>query len=326
VKKFLLALALTAAALPALAADKLTVQLDWLPGGDKAVPYVGVQRGLFAAEGLDVTIAPGRGSSDAITKVATGAADIATGGIGALMQAAAEGAIPVRAIYSVYTKQPDAMFIVKGSGPTTIAALAGKTVGTAPFSSSNALWPLILQLNGLDESKVTLLKIDPGALGPMLASGKVDATVNWITVAPGTEAVLKEAGKELDMVEWSKFGLTGYGLCLFASDRVLTQKPEVITRFLRAYAKAQLLAIADPNAAAADLHTMAPEVDATTAAAQFAASVPLIKNEISDKNGYGTFDPALLKETWAGVAKAQKYPMDKLDPEKLVDRAVLPKS
>jgi len=313
-------------ALPAHAADKLTVQLDWLPGGDKAVPYVGVQEGFFAAEGLDVTIAAGRGSSDAITKVATGAAEIATGGIGALMQAAAEGSVPVRAVYSVYTKQPDAMFAVKGRGLSTIKALKGHTVATATFSSSNALWPLILSLNGLQESDVNLLKVDVGALAPMLASGKVDATINWVTVAPATEAVLQQAGKQLEMVPWSEFGLTGYGLCLFASDRVLSAKPEMITRFLRAYAKATALALENPTKAAADIHRMAPELSEATAEAQFVASIPLIRNEISGKDGYGAFEPGLLRATWEGVAKAQHYPLDRLDPEDLVDRKVLPHS
>ena len=308
------------------AADKLTVQLDWLPGGDKATPYLAVQDGLFQAEGLDVTIAAGRGSSDALTKIATGSAEIATGGIGALMQAAAEGPVPVKAIYSVYTKQPDAMFIVKGSGPTTIKALKGKTVGTATFSSSNAIWPLILYLNGLTESDVNLLKVDVGALAPMLASGKVDATINWVTVGPATQAVLQQAGKDLQMVPWSDFGLEGYGLSLFASDRVLTAKPDMITRFLRAYAKANAIAMADPAKAAAALHTMVPEVNASTAEAQFAASVPLMKNEISARDGFGVFEPKLLAVTWEGVAKAQNYPVGKLNPESLVDRKVLPKS
>ena len=54
------------------------------PGGDKAAGLsTAVQKGLFAAEGIEVTIVSGRGSSDAITKIATGAADMGTGGLGA---------------------------------------------------------------------------------------------------------------------------------------------------------------------------------------------------------------------------------------------------
>lgn len=40
----------------ARATDRLTYLNDWLPGGDKAVPYYAQKKGFFAAEGLDVTI------------------------------------------------------------------------------------------------------------------------------------------------------------------------------------------------------------------------------------------------------------------------------
>ena len=60
----------------AMAADKVTFQLDWLPGGDKAPVYVGIQQGFFADEDLEVKIASGRGSTDALTKMATGQSDI----------------------------------------------------------------------------------------------------------------------------------------------------------------------------------------------------------------------------------------------------------
>src|SRR5262249_43983744 len=59
----------------ARAADKVDFMIDWVPSGEEAYPYVGVQEGFFAQEGLDVTIRIGRGSVDVITKLATGTAD-----------------------------------------------------------------------------------------------------------------------------------------------------------------------------------------------------------------------------------------------------------
>lgn len=55
----------------AMAADKVTYQLDWLPGGDKSPVYLGVQKGFFEDEDLEVKISVGRGSTDAITRIAT---------------------------------------------------------------------------------------------------------------------------------------------------------------------------------------------------------------------------------------------------------------
>src|SRR5476649_672819 len=146
--RMLAATALMVASSVCAAADKIIFQLDWLPGGDKAAVYLGVQKGYFADEGIEVTIQPGRGSSDAITKIGTGSADLGTGGIGALMMAAAEGGAPVKAIMSIYSRQPDAIFTFKGSGITTLKDVAGHRIATAPFSSSNTVWPVILTANG----------------------------------------------------------------------------------------------------------------------------------------------------------------------------------
>ncbi|MFA9439105.1 ABC transporter substrate-binding protein [Uliginosibacterium sp. sgz301328] len=324
--KKLIAAALLAFGMSAAhAADKVVMQLDWLPGGDKAFSYVGVKEGYFAAEGLEVQILPGRGSSDAITKVATGNADVGGGGLAALMMAAAESNAPVKAIMSLYSKQPDALFTAKGSGIDSIKSIAGKTVATPTFSSSNALWPVVLEANGIDPSKVKLLKVDPSALAPMLAQGKVDATINWVTVAPAFDKVLGQAGKQLAVVPWSNFGLDGYGYSMFASDKMIKERPEVLRRFMRAFRKSVDFALANPAKAAADLKAMVPEADVATLEAELRASIPLIQNDISKRDGVGIFEPKLLAATWTWVAKSMDYAPNKIDPEKIVDRSFLPK-
>lgn len=315
---------LVANAMSAHAADKVIFQTDWLPGGDKSPIYAAVKDGHFAAEGLEVTIRTGRGSTDAVSKLATGAADVGVGGIAALMMAAAEGPVPVKAVMSIYSKEPDALFTVKGSGITSFKSLVGKTVATAPFSSSNTLWPVILEAHGIDPSSIKLLKVDPSAMAPMLAQGKVDATINWITVGPGFDNVLKQAGKELAVLPWSAFGLDGYGWSFMASDKMIKERPEVLKRVVRALNKSFQAALANPDAAGASLKAMVPEADAKEAAAEFRASIPLIKNEVSAANGFGAFDQKLLHTTWVWVAKSMNYPVNKLDPEKLVDRSFLP--
>jgi NitT/TauT family transport system substrate-binding protein len=159
----------------------------------------------------------------------------------------------------------------------------------------------------------------------MLASGRVDATINWVTVAPSTEAVLKQTGKTLAIIPWSNFGLDGYGLSVFASEKVIKEKPEMVARFARAMLKATNFSVSDPAAAGEAVHAAAPTLEASVAADAFRASIPLIKNDISAKDGEGAFDPALLRKTWLWVARAQNYPESKLDPEKLVDRSFRPK-
>ncbi|WP_407177262.1 ABC transporter substrate-binding protein [Bradyrhizobium sp. STM 3562] len=305
------------------AAEPITFILDWLPAGDKAAVYLGVEKGLFEAEGIKVNIQSGRGSSDVVTKLATGAADIGTGGLAALLQAKAADNVPVKAVMSIYTLQPDAVFTTSENGINSLKDLEGKTVATATFSSSNVSWPLVLKANGIDADKIKLLKVDPGALAPMLASGKVDATINWLTVAPAFAGPLKEAGKSFKALPWSAYGFDGYGLSVFVSDKMLTQRPETVRKFLKAYKQASEMAIADPMAAAKALKAMVPEVDIDTAVEQWKASIPLMVNDISKKDGVGAFEPKLLATTWKWVAEAQSLPLDKLDPEKAVSREFL---
>lgn len=317
----LLATAATAAA----AAEKVTFMIDWLPAGDKAVPYLGIKSGLLAAEGLDVTVQSGRGSSDVVTKLGVGSADMGTGGLAALLQAKAESKVPVKAVMSLYTLQPDAIFTTEGSGISVLKDVSGKKVATATFSSSNVAWPLVLRANGIDPASVSLLKVDPAALAPMLASGQVIATINWTTVAPAFEKPLAEGGKKIKIIQWSDYGFDGYGLSVFASEKMLAAKPETVRKFLRAYAKANAMAIADPKAAAAALKAIVPEVDTTVAEKEFVASIPLMVNAVEKADGPGAYDKKLLAKTWEWTAKAQNLPLDKLDPETAVDRSFLPK-
>ncbi len=307
------------------ARERVQVQLDWLPGGDKSFVYAGVKQGFFAAEGLDVDIMPGRGSSNAVTKLASGAADVGFAGIAALMQAAtSDGNIPVKAVMSLYSKQPDALFTVKGSSIRSLKDVVGKTVATATFSSSNALWPLVLEKNGIKPSQVKLLKVDPSTLAPMLAQGRVDATINWITVEPGFRSVLQQAGKDLQVLMWSNFGLDGYGWSAMASEKMIKDRPDVLRRYMRALRKSLQFAMANPDQSAADLKSFVPETDPAVAAAEFRSSMPLIVNDISRRDGLGKFEPKLLDATWKWVAESINVDPKKLDPESLIDPRFLP--
>jgi NitT/TauT family transport system substrate-binding protein len=312
-------------ALPAISAEKVRFLLDWFPSGELCFPYVGIKEGFFAAEGLDVAIDIGRGGSDTVVKVATGADDFGGAALNPLMSAAAESKISIKAVMSVYTKQPDAIFMVQGGPITSIKSLAGHSLATATFSGSNAVWPVIAKANGLDPASVNFLKVDNNALGPMLATGRVDATITWVTSVPEVSRLLQQTGKKLGVLPWSDHGLEGYGWSILASEKMMKEHPETVRHFVRAFMKAVEFTAKNPEKAGQDLHDLVPQADLTSNTDEIRATIPLIKNEITDKYGIGTFDPAWLQKTWEWVANAQGYPLDKVNPESLVDRSFLPK-
>ncbi|MEH6491794.1 ABC transporter substrate-binding protein [Halopseudomonas sp.] len=308
----------------AAAADKVTYQLDWLPGGDKAPVYVGVQQGFFADEGLEVSIASGRGSTDAITKIATGQADIGSADIGALMAARAQDTVPVSAVYMIFNQGPHAFFSLSDSGIENFSDIAGKKVATSPFTSSNAFLPLVLKANDMPADAVSLTKSDPGALGPMLVTGNTDAIIAWVTNIALFKQQAAAAGKDINVIRWSDAGLLLYSSAVVASDKFLGERPDVAKRFMRAFDKSLRFTNEHPEKAAADLHTMVPEVDAAVATAQIGDSMELVFNDISKADGLGSMTPERIATTWKWVAEANELSADSLDPETIVNRDFMP--
>jgi NitT/TauT family transport system substrate-binding protein len=308
----------------AFATDKVTFQLDWLPGGDKAPVYVGIQEGFFAQQNIEVKIASGRGSTDAITKLATGQSDIGSADIGALMAAKARDDVPVVAVMPYFTQAPHAFFALQGSGIKTVKDVKGKKVATSPFSSSNAFLPLILEKNGLKLSDIKLVKTDPGALGPMLITGNADVIIAWVTNTALFRNQAKNAGKAVVEIPWSDAGLSLYSSSIVASQKFLNTRPEVARRFIKALAKSIRYTYAHPDRAGQDLHTLVPEADPKIVAEQIRGITKLVYNDVTSKDGFGIFTPKRLAQTWRYVAKANKLSATALDPQTTVDFSYQP--
>ncbi|QUX95495.1 hypothetical protein C0J08_08695 [Marinomonas sp. CT5] len=307
-----------------MAADQVTFQLDWLPGGDKAPVYVGIQQGFFADEDLEVKIASGRGSTDALTKMATGQSDIGSSDIGALMAAKAQADVPVVAVYPYFTQAPHAFFVLKSSGIKSIKDLKGKKVATSPFTSSNAFLPLVLKQNGLSESDIKLVKSDPGALAPMMITGNADAIIAWVTNTALYDAQAKGAGKELIEMPWSNSGLSLYSSSVLASERFLKERPDVAKRFIKAFAKSIKFTYAHPDQAGIDLHKMVPEVDASIVSAQIKSIYNLVYNDVTKQDGFGNFTDERIQKTWEYVAEANGLSTDAIDPKTAVNSSFKP--
>lgn len=307
-----------------LAADKVTFQLDWLPGGDKAPIYVCIEKGFCAEEGLDVSIAGGRGSSEAVTKLATGASDIGLSGISALMAAKSKGEIPVTAVMSKFNKGPHAFYTLEGNEIKEIKDVKGKKIATSPFTASNVFLPLVLEDAGLSEDDIQLTKADPGALGPMLMTGQVDAIIAWVTDVSRYEGQGKQAKKEVTYIPWSTAGLDLYSASIVAADKFLKERPEVAKRFLKAYIKSVEYAKDNTAEAAKAVVAKVPELKAENVEGSLKDALPLLYNEVTEEFGLGTFDKDRLAVTWKRVAKAQKLDESAIDPETIIDRSFLP--
>lgn len=302
-----------------LAADKVKFQLDWLPAGDKAPVYVGINKGIFEKYDLDVSINQGRGSTEAITKLATGISDVGIADISALMVAKAQNDVPVSAVYSVFSQAPHAFFVVDNGKINSIADIKGKRVATSPFTSSNLYLPIVLKQNGFTEQDIKLTKADPGALGPMLATENTDVLISWVTSKERLISQAKQAGKSLKVMPWHEAGLEQYATSVIASDRFLAERPEVAKRFIKAYAEAMEYTFEYPEQSAKAVNSIVPEVDVKVATDTINSIRGLVYNDISQATKVGAFDRSHLASTWKWTSEAQGIDEASFEPESVLN-------
>ena len=308
----------------AQALDQVTFQLDWLPGGDKSPIYVCIEQGFCEEAGIEITIEQGRGSSEAVTKLATGISDIGTAGLGALMAAVVTEDVPVTAVMSYFNEGPHAFYTLEGNGIESVEDVRGMTIATSPFTSSNVYLPLVLADLEMTEEDITLNKMDPGALGPTLMTGQADAIIAWVVDVTRYTTQAEEAGKDLIVIPWSTAGLDLYSASVVASDAFLEERPDVARRFLAAYQQSVIFANENRAAAAEAVVSVVPELDLAAIEGGVNDAMLLVFNDVTDQDGLGTFEPGRLAATWERVAAAQGFDVGALDPETIVDRSFLP--
>lgn len=312
--------ATAALASPVIANDTVTFQLDWLPGGDKAPIYVCIDQGFCEEAGINVTIAPGRGSTDAISRLAAGTSDVGVSDIGALMAARAQENVGVTAILSIFNKGPHAFYVIDGGGVASVADVTGKRIATSPFTSSNVFLPLVLQDAGVDPAAVTVINAEPGALGPMLMTGQVDAIVAWMTDLTRYRNQGAEAGHDITALPWSSAGLNLYSASLIANDDFLASRPDVARRFVAAFKRSIEFAHQNPEAAAQSVTNIVAELGSEDVQGSLSDAMALVMNEVTEADGLGVFEPGRLAETWTRVAAAQNLDPAGYDVETTVSR------
>lgn len=319
------AIAIAAGLTSAVAQDKVVFQLDWLPGGDKAPIYVCINRGFCKDAGLAVTISSGRGSTEAITKLGTGASDIGSAGMEALLAAKAREKVPVVAVMSIFNQGPHAFFTLKGNGVNELKDVRGKRIATSPFTASNVFLPLVLADMGMSENDIKLTKADPGALGPMLMTGGVDVIIAWMTDVSRYTNQAVAAKREIVVMPWSTQGLNLYSASLVASEKFLKERPDVARRFVSAYKKSMEFAKSNIAETVASVTALVPELNAPDVEGQLKDMLVLMHNEVSARDGLGALEPKRLAETWDRTAVSLKLDPKSLNPETAVDRSFMPK-
>ncbi len=248
---------------------KVSFRLDWKPGGQHAPFYLGKERGFYAAEGIDLTIISGSGSSDSIKQLGAGAVDLALVD-GLVLVQGAEQKVPVKAVAAYYQRTPIALISPKTKPLTDPQQLTrGAKIGSKRASATSQGLAALLAVNKIDPKTVNLVDIGFG-VQPLLV-GQVDALMGF-TMNEAIEA--ESAGMPVAEMLIANQGVTAYGLTIATSDKFLKAQLEIVRGFLRATRRAVEASAADSAASVEALTKSVSEVDVGRETKVLAKTVP----------------------------------------------------
>lgn len=203
------------------------------------------QLGFFRDEGIDVEIRYGRGAALAAQMVGNGQADIGVITYEPPIIGYEKG-LRGKFIYSTTSTVIYYVGLPAESAIHGVEDLRGKKIGVASLGSAAVtVTNAMLRSAGVQPSEVTFLPVGAGDLASAaLRSGNVDALALW----DGAYAAMESAGMKLRFLHYAK--LAGGGNAgLFVSDQLLSEKRDALKRFTRAWTKATVFALANPDAA-----------------------------------------------------------------------------
>jgi NitT/TauT family transport system substrate-binding protein len=280
--------------LPALAQDKMQLQLNWFHLADHSPIYLAMKKGYYKEEGIDLTVLRGSGSADSAKKVDLGQADVGISDAPTVLTAISKGA-NLKMVAVVYDKAGNNVFFRKSANIKTPKDLVGKKIAVPPADSHRVLWPAFAAINGIDPASVTLVNIKPEGKQAIVAAGEVDASFDLYTSYAIWEKVLGKG--EVGNLLWADFGLPIYGHTYFVNNELIQKNPKLIERFLRATHKGWRDAKADPKASIGAMVEMVPGLDGPTLLATMPQILDLCVTERSAKYGLGWIEPELMQKT-----------------------------
>ena len=299
----------------AFAADKVTVQLKWLPQAQFAGYYVAAAKGFYKDAGLDVTIKPGGPDIAPAQVLAAKGADVTVDWMPSAL-AAREAGVPMVNVAQIFNRSGMMLTCKKASGVTTSKDFKGKTLGVWFGGNEYPFLNWMAKLGLKPDSDIKVLKqgfnVDPLLQNQAACISTMIYNEYWQVVDAGV--------KESDLVTffYEDQGVASLEDGLYVHENKL-KDPAFVARsakFLRATLKGWNDAVKDPAGAAKIVVAADPSGSATLKGQQRQMEnvAKLITTANTAKLGY--LEPAAYERTVKVLLTAGSSPVIKKDPGK----------
>jgi ABC-type nitrate/sulfonate/bicarbonate transport system substrate-binding protein len=226
----------------------VTVELKWLHNAQFIGYYVADSKHWYEQNGLNVKFVERRLTGPTVLEdVASGKAEF---GIVDSFQAIAainKGA-PIKVVAAIYQDSPAAIAVLSSSGIKTPQQLAGKRIGITSATPEAQQFSLhVLHNQHVDTSNITFVSVQSNQAQALL-DGTVDAVSLYRTNDP-YPLIQKEIGFTLFLPE--NYGLHYYDDVLITNDKMISEHPDIVSRFVKTTITGYDWALANPEEALA---------------------------------------------------------------------------
>lgn len=236
----------------------VTFVLDWTPNTNHTGIYVAQSEGFFEEEGLDVEIImPGEAGAGQL--VATGKADLGINYQEGLMMARDQD-LPLVSVGAVIQHNTAGYASPVEKNIVDPVDFEGKVYGASMSDLAKAIMKTSMEENGADFSKVKSTNI--GESDFFVA---VERDIDFSLVFQGWTGIEAEIrGQELNMIYLKDLadGLDFYTPIIATSEKMISEDPETVEKFMRAAVKGYEFVIEKPEEAADVLIESVPDLDA----------------------------------------------------------------
>ena len=269
------AIATIVLALPASAQEKATLRLNWLIYGFHSPFYLGIERGYYKAEGIDLEIQEGRGSAATTQAVAAKTANFGYVDVPTMMRAAVKGA-PITATGVLLQTSPMSAMGFVEKNIKKPEDIKGKTVAITPADSMTQIWPLFLKKTGLKESDFQTVAGDGQTKLNAVINGQADLLLGYVM---DQSMKIKDAtGKDVYPIKFADYGIHLVSSGIIANTDYVKANADLVKRFMSASTKAVEAAEKDPKGAAQSILDANPKggkIDTLTQG--FELTIPLYR-------------------------------------------------
>ena len=229
----------TAAAATSGNSDLRNVSIGLFPSSAVGAIQLGIDRGYFEEEGMNLELLLGQGSAAQLPSLSSGSLDFMLASPTTPLIATAQG-LDLKIVSGYASNRPEivedsvAVLVGPGSDIKSARDLEGKTVSINALGSIGEIGIReAVELDGGDPNKVTFVQLGFNEVGAQLESGQIDA---GMAGPPFMQQIVADGGSIIsDFIQDA--GLGGAELVIASSGALTRDNPELIESFVAALDK-----------------------------------------------------------------------------------------